>query len=564
MLKNRIIIWLSVWLFSYQFCFAQNKIITKTEITKLYNEATLLMKNQKWEKSLIKSRIALHYAILLKDNDLIARNYNIIAANFDDLAEPEKAFFYYKQGLEYAEKTKNNELKNWLHNNLGNIYCFNKQEYKKGIYHYKTSLKYSIEEKDSVQIVFTNLNLAWAYFDINDFKSGLPYLKFINKYNAKFGDSSTIVALNMLNGMYYSAINDFEKANNFFKKAIKLGNKGTEKSDLSFSHHEYSKFLFKQGDYKNAYKNLELFNSITREINNEDIKRKSKVAGINLEIDEFKRKIDKIETESQTRKLILLKEQGKNQKMIFIIAIVFLILFVLFYFSSQNAKLIQKNKLNRIRTKIQENLINASINGQEEERKKIASFLHDNISALLSSAGMHLSIFKTKNKILSEELLKTKALIEEAHDQVRDLSHQLMPTLLDRFGLFFGLSDLCEKNSSSKLHFNYSSTIPEDTRFNKEFEMKIYFIITEVLNNIIKHSKANTATIVINQTANFLQIEINDNGIGFNSEGFDAIKGFGLHQIKARIRNMNGFFSIESKNQFGTKINFEIPINAIN
>jgi hypothetical protein len=74
---------------------------------------------------LIKSRIALKFAIAIKDDNGIATCYNTIAATFDELSEPDKAFFYQKDW--YINRTTNDKLKNWLYNNLGNIYCFEKR-----------------------------------------------------------------------------------------------------------------------------------------------------------------------------------------------------------------------------------------------------------------------------------------------------------------------------------------------------------------------------------------------------------------------------------------------------
>ncbi len=540
--------------------FSQKKAPSKKEVTLISNEAIKLMKEGNFEKSLIKSRLVLSYAIALKDDNLIAYAYNTIAANFDQLSEYDKAFFYYNKGLAHANKTNNDELKNWLNNNLGNIYCFDKKQYEKGIYYYKKSLQYSTKIKDSAQVVFTKLNLTWAYFDIGRYNEGLPYLKYINKHHEKHGGISTIVALNMLNGMYYNYKNDIKKAEYFFKNAIKLGNEGNEKSDLSYSHHEYSKFLFKNGDYKNAYKNLSLFNTITEELNNEERLNKANVAGINLEIDEYKREIDKIESEFRTKEYVLLQEQSRNKKIVIVVILILLFLFILFYISSENAKLKQKNKLKDLRSKAQENMINASINGQELERKKIASFLHDNISALLSSAGLHLHAYTSQNQSSSEEITKTKAILEEAHDQVRDLSHELMPTLLARFGLFYALEDLCEKNSNSVIQFNYSIVVPTKTRYNEDFEMKMYFITMELLNNIIKHSRATQANLTIQENNKSLQIIIEDNGIGFDTDKFYIREGFGINQIKARINNKKGTFAILSKINSGTTVAIEVPI----
>jgi tetratricopeptide (TPR) repeat protein len=175
---------------------------TINDVTLLSNKAIMLMREGSYEKSLIQSRLALSKAIEIKDNNVIASCYNTIAANFDQLSEPDKAFYYYNKGLIYAKKTNNDVLKNWLYNNIGNIYCFDKKQYKEGIYYYKKSLEYSTNINDFTQILFTKLNITWAYFDIGDFKNGYPYLDYINKNHVKDGDASTIVALNMLNGMY--------------------------------------------------------------------------------------------------------------------------------------------------------------------------------------------------------------------------------------------------------------------------------------------------------------------------------------------------------------------------
>lgn len=538
------------------FVFSQTKTPTKKETSLLANEATQLMRAKNYEQSLTLARQGLNEAIILKDNNLIAIYYNIIAANFDQLSEFEKALFYYKKGLFYVDKTNNYRLKNWINNNLGNIYCFNKKEYATGIYYYKKSLVYSTKIADSSEIVFTKLNITWAYFDIGNFNSGLPYLNYINEFHEKHGDETTVVALNMLNGMYYSHINQAQKAHFYFKKAIQLGEKGHEKSDLSFAYLEYSNFLFKIKDFEKAYQNLNAHNKTTDILKKEENLKKNNLAGINLEIDEYKREIDNIKTNHQH----LLEKESKNKFISVIIIIILLLVIVFSYLYFQNSQLKQTNKLKDIESKIQEKIITASINGQEIERKKIASFLHDNISALLSAAALHLTIFSTKNKNNSEEITKTKAILIQTHYKIRDLSHQLLPSLLARFGLFYALNDLCEMNSNSTIQFNYYSKVADETRYNEDYEMRMYFIISELLNNIIRHSEANEAKLTLAETDSKLHIIVKDNGKGFEVNQYQTIEGFGLNQIKARINTMNGKFKIISKPNEGTTIEIIAPI----
>lgn len=548
---------LFVLLISYSnFSFSHTKKTAKEETAALLKEATQLMRAEKFEKSLILSRKTLSKAIAIKDDNLIAASYNTIAANFDQLAEYEKALFYYKKGIIYANKTNNHHLKNWINNNLGNIYCFDKKEYAKGIYYYKKSLKYSTKIADSSEIILTKLNITWAYFDIGKFNLGLPYLDYINKYHKKHGDKSTIVALNMLNGMYYSHVNNPRKANFYFEQAIQLGEQGNEKSDLSFTYEEYAKFLFKTKNFKKAYLNLSAYNKITNELNTEEKLKKINVAGINLEIDEYKREIDNIKTNHQ----LLLEKQSKNKLISISIISILLLIIVFSYLYFQNSQLKQTNKLKDIESKIQEKIITASIDGQEIERKKIAAFLHDNISALLSAAALHLTIFSSKNKNNSEEITKTKAILIQTHYKIRDLSHQLTPSLLTRFGLFYALKDLCEMNSNSTILFNYHSNVSDDTRYNEDYETRMYYIISELLNNIMKHSEASKAKLTLKEIKSKLHIQVKDNGKGFEIKQYQTIEGFGLNQIKARINTMDGKIKIISKPGEGTTIEIIAPI----
>jgi len=541
-------------------CFALEKRLTKEEITRLLNDVQDDRSAGEYEQSLLKARVALEQAIKIKDNVLIANSYLQIAANFDQLTETDKALNYYNIGLFYANKTNDKTLKNKLYNNLGNIYCFDKKQYNTGIYYYKKSIFYSQKILDKKQLLLTKLNIAWAYFDINKYDEGFPYLAYINKFQIIHGTESSIVAINMLNGMYYSYKNDIEKAHHYFKQAIEQGNIGDEKSDLSFSHLEYSNFLFKIGEYKKAFDHLTLYNKITEELHIEDKLSKANVVGINLEIDEYKREIDKIETRYKTKQSKLLDEQSRNKKIVIIIFLLLIVTIVIFYYFIQNIRLKQKNKLNEVQSKIQQNIINATIDGQELERKKIAAFLHDNISSLLSSAGLHLNVFTSQNHNQPEEIIKTKTLLEEAHNQIRNLSHELMPTLLVRFGLLYALDDLCEKNSNSSIQIYLKTTLSIKKRYNEEFEMKLYFIITELLNNISKHSKATKAKVSIEEIDNQLHIEVADNGNGFVTNKFELIEGFGINQIRARINNMKGEVIINSILNTGTTITLKVPI----
>lgn len=538
--------------------FSQNKTKSKEEILKLTEKATQSRWNNEYEQSLLLSRQNLADAIAIKDPELIATCYNTLAANFGELGELEKALEFYEKGYSYAKNTDNSQLKIWLSINLGEIYCSYKKDYKKGINHLKKGIEFSSKTADTSDIIILKSYIANAYFKIGQFQEGLPYLNFVNKYNnrSRYDKNWVLLETNRLNAMYSSYKNDSEKAISFFEKAIAYGKKYNKKQDLLPVYEEYSKFLFKEKDFKGAYENLAAHSKIITEVNLETRKRKVSTLGINLELDEYKRQIGDIETKNS-----LLLEKQENNKLIFIIIIsVFVLSTIAFYFYFKTTKLKQKNRLKDIESKIQENILNASINGQEIERKKIASFLHDNISALLSSAGFHLSVYSAKNPNNSEEINKTKVILNEIHSKIRDLSHRLSPSLLTRFGLFYAVEDLCEKYSNSDINFTYHSISKPKNRYDDDYEMKMYFIINELLNNTIKHSNAKNVKLTLIETNSNLFITIKDDGKGFDSRQYHNIEGFGLNQIRSRVNYMNGEMFIKSTKDEGTLVHIIVPV----
>lgn len=351
------------------------------------------------------------------------------------------------------------------------------------------------------------------------------------------------------------------EANNDFKKALEIYQKIQRDyiNDLTNLDHIdlYSSLVY---TYENLddFKRANYYNTLQQEYNNKIYNEQlnDKVREI-----ETNYQIKKIEDEYQEKSNRLLENQNRTKKIIFIFVALFGFSLVLFYFFYQNLQLKQRNKIKEIDSEIQENIINASIDGQELERKKLAEVLHDSISALLSSASLHLSAYLIgKEAVVPEEILKARTLLKEAHDQVRDLSHDLVPPVLAKLGLFYALQDLCEKNSNSIITISFNHYGSFQQRFNEEFELKVYFIITELVNNILKHSEATSGNLKLEVRNNQLIINVEDNGKGFDDSKSQYSDGFGLTQIKARVRSLKGKVSIISKIKKGTLIYIKLQI----
>ncbi|WP_299617450.1 ATP-binding protein [uncultured Tenacibaculum sp.] len=224
---------------------------------------------------------------------------------------------------------------------------------------------------------------------------------------------------------------------------------------------------------------------------------------------------------------------------------------------SQN-ELRQQRRLERLNSQAQVKILNATLDGKETERKQIAEILHDNVSALLSSANMHLEATqKQYGDNIPEELQKTQQIITEASEKIRDLSHNLVSSILLKFGLEYAIKDVAKKFSNSEIKI--STAISNVYRYSQDFEIKVFNIIQELVNNILKHSNAKNAYIMLEEELDAINLIVKDDGDGFDQKS-DEEAGIGLNQIKARIKMMNGNFLIESSKGNGTKVIVSIPV----
>jgi signal transduction histidine kinase/ActR/RegA family two-component response regulator len=587
MFKIRVLLVLIIWLNSFSvISFAQTKIPSKLEIRKTAKLAVKYLHSQKFEKSLETARLSLHKASIIKDNYLIAVSYNIIAANFDELSEYDKAILFYKKGLTYANKTNNDTIKNYLNNNLGNVYCFEKKQYQNGIKYYKKSLEYSQKAADTIQMVFTKLNISWAYFDIGQFENGFPYLEYANKYHSKFGDETTIAVLNMLNGMYSSHIGLDEKAESYFLKAISLGKKNGEKNDLSFSHQEYSKFLVKKGDYKKAYENLVMYDKITEDIYNEELLKKANIAGINLQMDEYKREIGRIESEKEFQAQNL--QKSRVIVVLFIVVFIVLLLLLLSLYKNYNFK----KKSNHDLTIANEELMIAKDKAEEASLAKtqfVSTISHELRTPLYGVIGItNLLLDEHKELAKSPHLNSLKFSARYLLSLVNDILqiNKIEENRIVLESLTFNVSDeiklvknalsFIAQSHNNKIVTKIDPAIPEYVIGDK---LRLAQVLMNLISNALKFTKngeviVSANLVKIENSLYHIEFQISDNGVGI--EAADQIKifekfvqlgrnendyqgtGLGLAIVKRLLGLFNSEITLESQVGVGTTFIFVI------
>ncbi len=500
-----------------------------------------------------------------------------VAKNFTKIKNYPKAFEYYRIVFENSKNIKDSLR---ISKGLWGIGSVHFHLYKNGLkgkygvegdstlYYHQEAIKYfpkSVDDKRILAGVYSNLVGFYYYqekYDIAD-EYGRKSLKIYVEMNDSLQMESVIYNL----GAVSTVKGDFEKANSYFLKGLNLVNSRIS-HDSKVMKRNFLRNLadlnYRQENYKEAYKYRTYYDYL---------KDSLREVSANEKYAEIEAKFNVAEEEKLTE-----IEKSKRQTVEYWlygigIALVLLLVTLGLIFRAQKLKrknlaleskqekLLQDRKMELIQNEAQIKILNATIDGKETERHHIAEILHNSVSALLSSANLHLHAAKIElTQPIPEEINKTQSIINEAADKIRDLSHKLISPVLLKFGLSHAMDDLCEKYTNSQLIFDSQSLNVQ--RYNQEFEVKLNNILEELVNNVIKHSNATKATIILEQKNGTLQVRIFDNGHGFDVDKIktSTVSGLGLPQIEARIKMMKGVFKIKSSKEKGTRIYINVPI----
>jgi len=209
------------------------------------------------------------------------------------------------------------------------------------------------------------------------------------------------------------------------------------------------------------------------------------------------------------------------------------------------------------------------IQAQEEERRRISRELHDEASQALVAAKINLEMIEKKLPPSLEEvttrLVETGSLLVHTLENLRRLSYDLRPSMLDDLGLIPTLRWYTEsyaKRLGIPINFKITDL---DERLDLEIETAIYRIVQEALTNIAKYAQAKRVDISLEKKDSMLITQVKDNGKGFTLKtsvsGENYYQGSGILGMKERIYNLGGTFHIESKQGMGTKLLVKIPLN---
>jgi two-component system NarL family sensor kinase len=277
-------------------------------------------------------------------------------------------------------------------------------------------------------------------------------------------------------------------------------------------------------------------------------------------------KINTLTKEGLQKQLALQQQQAaikQKNNTIIIIAIGAILLLVIAYAFYRKKQLQQQAFMVQEQAKQRELITKAVIDAEEAERKRIASDLHDGVGQLFSAVKMNLAglidridLPKEEDQFLAE---KTLALVDESCKEVRVISHKMMPNFLLKSGIASDIRSFIEKidESTLKIHFE-TKGFKEQIEFNEE--VILYRVIQELIGNVIKHAQANELYLHLEKNDKQIQVQVTDNGLGFNYDNAIAKGGLGLKNILVRIEYLKGTISFTPNQPTGTIVKINIPL----
>lgn len=206
------------------------------------------------------------------------------------------------------------------------------------------------------------------------------------------------------------------------------------------------------------------------------------------------------------------------------------------------------------------------IEATEEERKRISREIHDGPAQMLANVLLRTDLISRTYQERGieqalQEILELKEMVRDALHEVRRIIYDLRPMALDDLGIVPTLKKYLNSvegyNKGTTVHFN---SIGEPIRIGTNYEVAVFRLVQECVNNAIKHGKAHTVSVNFEWRKEHVNITIKDNGIGFDT---NIVKknSFGLIGMRERVELLNGEMNLTSAENKGTRIMFKIPID---
>lgn len=410
----------------------------------------------------------------------------------------------------------------------------------------------------------TYLNVSETYLEENRIEEAVDYINRILALKDKltgFPRYLSVAQLYLSRALYLQkkyaeSIQAFEKGFTSVGQQDLYGKDLIEAYKIVGNSYEALGMADKAMDYKNTY--IQLHDSLMKKDKLDMMHRlqiKYRVAEKDKELAQQQLIIAQTENRVRNRNFWLL---GISMLTVFLV-----IVFAMWRRNIRHKQHLQQKEINSFRQKMEIANLNATIEGAEKERTRIARELHDGIGGLLAAAKMNFETVRATYHLHNkEDYTDGLKLLSEASAELRKTAHNMMPEILLQEGLVEAVSYFCQtvaRNSSTRIRCQTSGPV---RKFSPAFELAVYRIVQELVHNILKHARATEALVQMGFSDHLFDLSIEDNGIGMPEQVMAKNGGMGLKSIADRVRTIQGRITIQNLPGHGAGIYLEVPLET--
>lgn len=529
---------------SFRFFKESNHLMGQAEVYNVIGLVHFFRAN--YPKALENFQQAISINEKIKDDGSLGQNLNNVGLVYRNISDYNRALDYFKKAYIYNTRAGN---KLWVAMHLNNeafIY-YKLKNYTKALETYQKALVINEAIGNRSGIANNDNNIGLVYKDLHNWAKALDFFQKAKTLSTLTGDklhytnSSYNIANVILNATPDLLIQNQIKPSERYIESLRLLKKALlqiheiNSPELKVKCLEDMSRVYGQlGDYKNYFINYKKFIALRDSIEGENVKRQIIRREINFEY-------EKKEANLKFSQQIALQKL-EQQKLQLLSALVFIVLLSAIYWMLQRQMRLKQDKENSL------NFSKQLLESTEEERRRIASDLHDSISHELLA-------LKTT---LKQDMREVTGKIDTIINDVRSISRNLRPVMFEEIGLAFTLEQLIDRLQTQNKFMISTEIEYKGGLLNATQELQLYRIVQESLTNVMKYAKAHAAKVVLREVSNTIQLEIRDNGQGFKvKETINSGKAFGLHNIIERARMIGGEAKIQSSPE-GTVVLVEI------
>lgn len=481
----------------------------------------------------------------------LANTYNGLAKLFRKTGNYERAHQFYDKAMDIFVRLKDRQGISTIYNESGVVYEYEKK-YDAAIKNYNASLEICKQLNDQLGLSYALNFIAGVYVIQGRFKEAEANNLEALSIREKLKDTFSIALIYTDLGALYLAEKEYNKAEASYLKSIELIAPKNFTDLMMINYKELSKIATAKNEPEQALtyfkKSADLKDSIY------------KISSVK-QVEELSAKYETAEKEKRIQQQQF--EITKRNYWITGFIILIILLTALGFSWYRRYTLKQQSKLQSTIITQQALATNAVIEAEENERKRIASDLHDGIGQMMSAAKMNLSALEYEINFHSEKQKhnyeKIVSLVDESCREVRTVSHNMMPNALMASGLPEALQKFIDRINIKGMDIHLH-TDGLDGSLDSNIKSVLYRIVQECVNNVLKHAQATHLDIAVLKDEDGINATIEDNGIGFDTSGLNDFGGIGLKNIMRRISYLKGKVEWNSTPGKGTLVAIYVPM----